>query len=107
MEVELLSRHSLEHIDERLCSSCTGVVVPLESDLRKNCKIFSEGLDVNGGHDLRLTTGDLPRVTSKSKKIIEPARPRVKTKCSFFGLRGPGLPPVPHSSSHRALMARL
>ena len=33
-EVELLSRHSLEHIDERLCSSCTGVVVPLETDSR-------------------------------------------------------------------------
>ena len=41
---------------------------PLESDLRKNFKIISKGPDVNEGHDLRLTTGDLPRVTSRSKK---------------------------------------
>ena len=83
-----------KHIDERLCSSCTGVVVPFESDLRKNCKIIFKCPDVNGGHDLRLTTGDLPRVTSKSKKNIEPVRVRVNTIYGFFCLRIPGPPPL-------------
>ena len=47
---------------------------------------------MSGGHDLRLTTGELPRVTSKRKKKIEPARARVKTKMKFLSVRSRSIP---------------